>query len=87
MQGGADAVHQGHIVPGLGDEVEGPEAHALHGEADAAPGRHEDDGGRRGEYLDLAQQLQVRPERFRRKVRDALMASSSSIISIITLQI
>ena len=58
MQGGADAVHQGHIVPGLGDEVEGSEAHALHGEADAAPGRHEDDGGRRGEYLDLAQQLQ-----------------------------
>ena len=49
---------KGHIVPGLGDEVEGPEAHALHGEADAAPGRHEDDWGRRGEYLDLAQQLQ-----------------------------
>ena len=55
-EGGLDALQQGGVVPGLGDEVEGTCLHALHGQLDAAPGGHEYDGHLGAEHFDLPQQ-------------------------------
>ena len=51
-------VKQHTIVPRLGDEVEGAGTHALHGQIDAAPGRHQDTRHLRAEHLYLLQQRQ-----------------------------
>ena len=46
------------VVPGLRDKVESTGSHALNGQVDGAPGRHQNDGNLRAKHLHLLQQRQ-----------------------------
>ena len=58
LQGGLDALHQGRVVPGLRNEIEGSGLHPLHRQRNTPPRRHENDRHIRTKELDLPEEHQ-----------------------------